>query len=787
MTAGGASPEFRFTGAEPQLGTNTDEQGALHVPHPLVVLGDTPALRGFDLHRLAQVHTIGLNTAYRQWQKLNWYPTYYCYLDLESIHEHADAISQLVGEGRIQRFLLRASILDRLPELAQKPGVEFLDAYLQYCWEAHARRHGLDRKASVYFESCSPNDLITAAYAVRWSLELGYRRVGLLGIACPDQTRTHRGSGTSDDNAVNLKHRLHPTGPTDRGGQDLMDSTTTDPNCRSIALHPFRTLCEDLLGQTEYIKIFNLDAASQLHIQGLFPYATLEDFSAERLLGAVVCPLIPHELPRAIESLKLWDQCAYAPYQTLPVRPSVDLIYSFNVDEDNRLVDQLNAAFNATKIVRRCFHAPRFVFCDLRGEQDVYNRTATGVPGVGGYKAGPNNLFFETFRRLNIGARYMFQMETDCWPTRPGWLADLERVCERHNGAWVIGSYYRGCGLLGRAYMRHINGNAIYGIGIPEFREFFWDILKPWVDRIVAEVDPLLAYDCAWDLFLQQANPVDPGDPYWPHVQQCLNKFQYTDTVANIGGAAEQAGKYTWSLGDVRRQFPACAIVHGPVELGALPMLVAPRKAPAGPIPLPDPLEDSVIYVQRFLGAGRTQLAHQRLATIEGERSTDYCSLIFGHRDGPLCAGDVIKTRLTVSADKKRHASFMVARHGDGPWESSTECGSVGPRSKTIEVSHTVLHEHELFRIQVAPAIRWSKPVVARFEGIRIEVSRDGLVIGTYTLNRSAPGRSGSEPGFATIRSWTTTCEERFRWVGILSARLQGIKDQIKKAFRRRA
>jgi hypothetical protein len=94
----------------------------------------------------------------------------------------------------------------------------------------------------------------------------------------------------------------------------------------------------------------------------------------------------------------------------------------------------------------------------------------------------------------------------------------------------------------------------------------------------------------------------------------------------------------------------------------------------------------------------------------------------------------------------KRDAWFMVARHGDGPWESSGQRESIGPESKTITVSHTLQHGHELFRIQAGPGIRWSKPTMVHFEDIRIEVSRSGSALGSYALKRTVSEVSGSAP-----------------------------------------
>lgn len=713
-------------------------------PPALVVLGRDASRFGMDFTRLSKVHTLALDGSYRDWQARGWFPTFYCCLDPASIHTHAQAIMRLVEAQRIHRFFLGATILDLFPEVATRSGVEFLEEYAAGGSTAASRQHRLAHRDSVFFQTVRPDQAGTAGYVVRWALALGYRRVGLLGVDCDERSVEYPAmrdlelpSVGPDQAAAKPQHDSTRRSDDGRIAQERFDGSNPQSPGSNVDIQSFETLREDLLRQQEEIALFNLSTTSELHRQGVLAYTTLEDFIDERRLAAVVCPLIPRELTRALECLELWDQAAFAPYQTLPADPAVDLIYSFNIEEDRYLVDQLTAAFNATSIVRRSFRSLRFLFCGLRGERDVYNRSLRGAPGVLGYKGGPNNLFFETMRRLDVTAPYVFQMETDCCPTRSGWLAELERVCRRHHGAWIIGSYYRGCGLLGRPHMRHINGNAIYGIGISEFRAFLWDIFKPWLERYVAQIDSLLAYDCGWDLFVQQAKPDDGRDPFWPHVRLLLGKFQYTEAIVNVNGSGEQSGQYQWSLGDIRRRFPACAVAHGPIDRSPVPVLIAPEKDRPGPIPLPHPTEDSEIYLKQFCGVGRARLISQHLACLDGEKTRDYCCLIFGHRAGALIPGDIITATLTLSADQNCDAWLMVARHGNGLWESSGQRASIGPQSKTVTVSHTLQHPHESFRVQVSPAIRWSKSAMLHFEDIRIDLTRNGSTLGSYALSRT--------------------------------------------------
>jgi len=59
---------------------------------------------------------------------------------------------------------------------------------------------------------------------------------------------------------------------------------------------------------------------------------------------------------------------------------------------------------------------------------------------------------------------------------------------------------------------------------------------------------------------------------------------------------------------------------------------------------------------------------------------------------------------------------------------------SIGAHAKTATVYHTLQHPHELFRVQVAPAIRWSKSAMVHLEDIRIDVRRNNNLLGSYIL-----------------------------------------------------
>ncbi|MBN1562266.1 MAG: glycosyltransferase [Anaerolineae bacterium] len=133
----------------------------------LFILGNGPSLRDFDFHRLSGFDTLGMNAAYRHWDRIDWYPTYYCCMDTTVIMSHADEIYRLIQEqdqNGIRLFFLRETILERYPSLLEHPAVLFLEYEREYQPVLQARR------------------ITTGGQSALWGVYLGYTELYLLGI-----------------------------------------------------------------------------------------------------------------------------------------------------------------------------------------------------------------------------------------------------------------------------------------------------------------------------------------------------------------------------------------------------------------------------------------------------------------------------------------------------------------------------------------------------------------------------------------------------------------------------
>ena len=63
----------------------------MNTDRPLIVMGNGPSLGDVDFESLNGFDTFGLNAAYRAYERMNWYPTYfgcfdYIVNDLSLIH-----------------------------------------------------------------------------------------------------------------------------------------------------------------------------------------------------------------------------------------------------------------------------------------------------------------------------------------------------------------------------------------------------------------------------------------------------------------------------------------------------------------------------------------------------------------------------------------------------------------------------------------------------------------------------------------------------------------------------
>ena len=201
--------------------------------------------------------------------------------------------------------------------------------------------------------------------------------------------------------------------------------------------------------------------------------------------------------------------------------------------------------------------------------------TASLTPEEDDYPAGPNNMFFKSMldprlQRHLRGATHLFWMEHDVTPLRAGWVdALLAETTKRP--FWMKGSPYRGDKLDSTAtdpkhwnWIGHINGNALYDLRDPAFRDFL---------RLVIQYEPPSHF---WKPFDMSIWRVLHAFPYtWPLHQRHRSKFVYSDFIHHWG----------FNLTDADRAHsaanPGVFLVHG-AAYSAGNWRRAPKPRPAG-------------------------------------------------------------------------------------------------------------------------------------------------------------------------------------------------------------
>jgi len=535
----------------------------------LVVIGNGPSLRDFDFKLLDSlgVDTLGMNSAYRYWYRINWFPTYYCCLDPVVIDSHHKNIFQLVNERRIKFFFLRANIFDYYPELKNNSNVFTLDQYIAQIYERDAKKYNIPFHGHYAFNTTNINKITTGAYSVRFGIMLGYKKIFLLGI---DLDYVEILDESKNVGGIKLQITETPQHNPNYFFDDYQQAgdlyQIPNPSVHGGNLHyqAFEVMKDDIVKFNMGVRITNCNKASKLYHSKLFPFLSIEKINDNNNLTGLVVPTMEKELDIIITNFKKWDQVGFTPYETYPEVPFTDLIFLFNSDIDDRTSQLIKEAYHSTKNVKKSFSSLVFKSAGLAGEDDVYSQAYLNkshqimmqMAPPGGYKAGPNNMFY--YMCLNLMEHeYILQMESDCFPVRPNWLGRAQEIVKNYpHHFWIMGSIYRGDSGLDYSFRTHINGNAFYAVGFQSFREFIAKNLKPFLDSYIRNTDARIAYDCGISLFFNEKNS-------WRFLQKNFHKIVYTEYMQNYAGNSLLTGGDKHEVQNLINDFPDTFLLHG--------------------------------------------------------------------------------------------------------------------------------------------------------------------------------------------------------------------------------
>jgi len=134
-----------------------------------IILGNGPSLRGFNFDILSKIDVFGMNSAYRYWYEINWFPQYYSCLDLVVGLSHCEQIAKLIENAKslgIKSFLLRQNLIDKLKKHVDTSLVVNFDQLLQK------------------YKLLQTKFITTGSHTCAWASILGKKYIYLLGIDC---------------------------------------------------------------------------------------------------------------------------------------------------------------------------------------------------------------------------------------------------------------------------------------------------------------------------------------------------------------------------------------------------------------------------------------------------------------------------------------------------------------------------------------------------------------------------------------------------------------------------
>ncbi|WP_404710968.1 hypothetical protein [Sphingomonas sp. MMS24-J13] len=401
-----------------------DNRSALRVNRgpSLIVVGNGPSLRDVDPERFAGIDTIGMNAAYRAWERHDWWPTYYACADHRLALSHIDFFRDAAASRRFRRMLLPATVLHDAPELAHDPDVEFIDQYLPYWYEQLGAPAGLARRQSPFFESTRPSLVTTGAVSIRWGASLGYARIGLIGIDCryvalpawqteSDTDLSLRMAETPEDNPNYFFADYQREG-------DLFNVPQPGEHGSNLHLAAIATVRDDFRIQHMPVTLTNLSEGSELSRQGALPYQRLDAFLGASGIGLVT---LDHRarwtLDRARAQLAAMGNPDLLPTATPQDHDAPGLLMLVPDEAEAGEIATLDRYFSGHFHLPYLFDGLRIVRCDPDLPRDeILERYAADRAGFG----------------LTLDARAL--------PLRFGWLEVLTELCRTHGGAGAIGS-----------------------------------------------------------------------------------------------------------------------------------------------------------------------------------------------------------------------------------------------------------------------------------------------------------------------------------------------------------
>lgn len=138
---------------------------------PLIVMGNGPSLADIDFNKLDGFDTFGLNAAYRAYERLQWYPTYFGCFDYIVNDSHRENFIKLINDqsNGIKKFFFLRQFVD-----SPRQQKIWLLPHGQY-------EHLPQDTADFYYFNDGGS---SGANACQIGICLGYKKIILIGVDC---------------------------------------------------------------------------------------------------------------------------------------------------------------------------------------------------------------------------------------------------------------------------------------------------------------------------------------------------------------------------------------------------------------------------------------------------------------------------------------------------------------------------------------------------------------------------------------------------------------------------
>tara|TARA_B100000900_G_scaffold414244_1_gene440366 strand:- start:1458 stop:2150 length:693 start_codon:yes stop_codon:yes gene_type:complete len=135
----------------------------------IVIMGNGPSLKDVDFSMLDGIDTFGLNSAYRAYPRLDWWPTYHGCFDYRVTDNHQQSFIDLIDSGKFKKsFYIR--------NLSDKDNFQFVNM-LPY-GSTNKMNHSEDCFTQFHDNGNSGANACSAAVC------MGYKKIILLGVDC---------------------------------------------------------------------------------------------------------------------------------------------------------------------------------------------------------------------------------------------------------------------------------------------------------------------------------------------------------------------------------------------------------------------------------------------------------------------------------------------------------------------------------------------------------------------------------------------------------------------------